>query len=232
MTPRCNRLLSALPEEEYEKITARMTLVSLDKGKTLFDIGEMPAHVYFPVGAIVSMMDYLSDGYCVETHMLGKNCMVGIGAVAQHSFYRAVVRSPGLAYRLPVAALMDAKTTCQNYVNRAQEAMSLTMRQLSQNIICGKKHTVERQVARWMLVTLDLSLSDEIHITHQELSELLGFRREAITKAMGQLADLNSIVLNRGVVSLQDRVILESESCDCYWIGKNQIRPKATKSNY
>jgi len=227
VSPKNNTLLASLSDDDYSAITSDMALVSLTKGQTLFQIGEQPSHVHFPVGAIVSMMNDTPDGHTVEAHMLGKNCMVGVGAVTQPSFYRAAVRSSGLAYRLPVKTLLDARSRCPSYMNNAQEAMRRTMRQLAQNLICTKNHTVDQQVARWMLVTLDLSLSQEILITHQELADLLGFRREAITRAVGRLEHLQSIALHRGVVTLLDRRQLEAESCDCYWHGQDKNRPAA-----
>lgn len=139
MTPRSNALLSALPDQEFMTMTGPMQLVSLVKGQTLFQAGQTPQDVHYPVGAMVSMMVELSDGFSVETHMFGRTCMVGVGAIGVPSFYAAKVRSSGLAYRLPVEHLQQARQTCPTYVTNSQQAMQRVFRQLSLAIACGKK---------------------------------------------------------------------------------------------
>ncbi len=203
-------------------MTGPMQLVSLVKGQTLFQAGQTPQDVHYPVGAVVSMMVELSDGFNVETHMFGQSCMVGVGAIGAPSFYAAKVRNSGLAYSLPVEHLQQARQTCPTYVTNSQQAMQRVFRQLSLAIACGKRHCVEQQLARWMLTTLDRTLSDVIPITHQELSELLGFRREAVTLALGKFCESGLVACARGQLNVLDRGRLEALSCDCYWLGQDQ----------
>lgn len=223
MSPRTNELLVNIPDREYELITENMKLVSLVKGQTLFEIGQIPTEVHYPVGAMVSMIIELEDGFSVETYMMGKSCMVGVGAVGVPSFYRAKVRSSGLAYRLSVDKLRQAWQSCPSYVTTSQIAIQRVFKQLSQSVICGKRHSVDQQLIRWMLTTLDRTLSDIIPITHQELSELLGFRREAVTHALGKLYELGLIACCRGQLTVRDRGKLEALSCDCYRIGRERL---------
>ena len=225
MTPRCNELLSAIPDHEFNAMTSHMQLVSLVKGQTLFEAGQTPQTVHYPVGAIVSMMLELRDGFSVETHMFGQSCMVGVGAIGMPSFYSAKVRRSGLAYRLSVAHLQQARQTCPAYVSSSHQAMQRMFRQLSLAIICGKRHSVEQQLARWMLSTLDRTPSDTIPITHLELSDLLGFRREAVTLALGKFCDTGLVACGRGQLSVLDRRRLEKLSCDCYWLGQDRPAP-------
>ena len=224
MIPRTNELLAHIPDDEYQAIASGMKLVSLIKGQTLFECGQIPAEVHYPVGAVVSMMMDLNDGYTVEAHMFGKSCMVGVGAVGVPSFYRAKVRSSGLAYRLCVDDLKRAWSSCPNYANGAQKTVHRLVQQLSQSVVCSKRHSVDQQLIKWILITLDLTFSETVPITHQELSELLGFRREAVTLALGKLCDSGLIACCRGQLTVCHREALESLSCDCYWMGQGRSR--------
>ncbi len=223
MTPRLNQLLASLPDAEYQKLTSHMELVSLVKGQTLFKTGEVPTHVYYPVGAIVSMMNEMSDGYSVETYMLGNASTVG--ALSMPSFYRAYVRSSGLAYRLPMTILQREYPFCPVYMKGALIALRRMVMQLSQSIACGKHHSVEQQLIRWMLITLDRIVTVQIPITHQELAKILGFRREAVTLALKKLSELGHIISRRGEIEVPNRQGLEERSCDCYWLGQERKRP-------
>lgn len=225
MTPRNNTLLSDLPEHEYATLTANMKLVSLERGQTLFDIGEIPRHVYFPVGAIVSMLVSLDDGYSVEAHFLGATCMVGLGTVGQPSFYCASVRTSGLAYKLSAADLLAAREICPVYVRSTLASFNRVIAQMAQSSACGRHHSVEQQLIRWMLRTYDRSLEDTIPMTHREISELLGFRREAITQSLGKLASQNIVETKHGAIALRDRQGLEARVCECYEIDIRHRKP-------
>lgn len=207
-------------------LTRQMTLVSLQKGETLFQAGEVPRHVYFPVGAIVSMLIDMEDGASIETYMLGNACMVGVATVGQPSFYRACVRHSGLAYRMSAQALQSVRSQCPTYIQRTLATTHRMLMQLSQAIVCGKRHTIAQQLMRWMLITLDRTLGPHIEVTHQELGEVLGFRREAITLALGKMTSKGMIQINRGEIVVLDRPELEAGTCECYWVG--QQRPKPT----
>lgn len=225
ISPTLNRLLSNIPEFELQILTSQMELVSLQKGQTLFYMGEVPSHVYFPVTAIVSMFIDMEDGASIETYMLGNTCMVGAAALGQPSFYRACVRSAGLAYRMPAHAMLSARTKCPVYMQGALAATNRMLMQLAQAIVCSKRHTIEQQLIRWMLITLDRTPGNRIQITHQELGEVLGFRREGITLALGKMTAKGNVQINRGEIVVHDRLALEACSCECYWIGQQRKRP-------
>ena len=225
MNPRINDLLANLPEHEYEKLRAHMELVSLPKGKDLFLTGQEPDHVHYPVGAIVSMMRDLPDGFSVETYMLGKANAVGLSGWYGTHYFRANVRHSGLAYRIAMPVFRQLLPQCPAHVNAITLGFTRMIMQLSQAVVCGKHHSVEQQLIRWMLITLDRTLEPEIQSTHQELSERLGFRREAITLALGKLTALGYIRSRRGVIRVTQREGLEALACDCYWMGQEKVKP-------
>lgn len=225
MPPRANELLAQLPDSEYQQFRPHLELTSLSKGQDLFQPGDLPSHVYFPIGAMVSVMKDMEDGFSVETYMLGKSSMVGHCAVFGPCFYRANVRSSGLAYKLLVSTLHRLMPTCPMFVQSAMRLMGRAIAQLSQAVVCCKHHSVEKQMMRWMLITLDRTFESEIPMTHQEIADRLGFRREAITLALGKLMERGHILVKRGVIDVVDRQALEARVCDCYWIGQEKTKP-------
>jgi len=225
MPPRVNELLAQLPDPEYQIISPHLELLSLPKGRDLFRMGEVPSHLYYPVGAVVSVMKDMDDGYSVETYMLGKADLVGHCAFLGPSFYRANVRSAGLAYRIPVPHLRQLLVKCPSHNGAVMQSMGRMIARMAQNIVCGKHHSVEKQLMRWMLVTLDRTLRPVIEMTHREMADRLGFRREAITLALGKLMERGFILAHRGHMEVVDRAALESLVCDCYWIGQGRAKP-------
>ena len=225
MSPRTNGLLSLLPEVEYNAFAAQLRRVFLHKGEVLFEAGEVPRHVWYPVGAVVSMMVDSADGEPLETYMFGKTCMAGVATLGQPSFYRAQVRSAGPAYELPVTVLGLLRSACPVYCRHAADAVNRMVMQMSLSLVCNKHHLLEQQLIRWLLITLDRSTSSCIQITHQALSQLLGARREAVTLTLRTLVERHEVDLRRGVVEVLDRPALEARSCECYWIGEQKVRP-------
>jgi len=225
MSPSLNDLLASLPSSEFETVSRFLELTHLQKGDSLFDAGQTPKYFYYPVGAVVSMLSDQEDGSATEVHMLGKTCMVGVGAVNKPSFYKAKVRSSGLAYRIAASDLRKAKATCPTLIQKANLALDALLHEICQTIVCTKRHSCEQQMIRWILITLDRSIDSKIQITHQELADILGVRREAITLILGQMHSRNEIKVNRGSFDIVDRRALEIRSCECYWIGHQRQRP-------
>ena len=225
MNPRINHLLKDLPEDEYDKLTAHMELVSLPKGQDLFLAGQVPQHVYYPVGAVVSMMKDMPDGFSVESYTLGKANSVGLTGLYGNIHYRGNVRQSGLAYRILMSRLRQLMPQCPVHTAGITESLVRMVMQLTQSMVCGKHHTVEQQLLRWMLISLDRTPEPVIEMTHQEIAERLGFRREAITLALGKLTVLDYIESRRGVIEVTCREGLESLVCDCYWIGQEKTKP-------
>lgn len=225
MNPLHNSILAALPANDLEELLSHLRLISLVQGQVLFEMGEIPVHVHFPVGAIVSMIKDLPDGESIELHMLGKTCMVGVAAIDTPSFYRASVRVAGLAYRLPLEVLKALRRRSPDYFVQAQTRTALLMSHIAQRATCIKYHHVEQQVVRWMMLMLDRQNDTVIQVTHNELAKLIGTRREAITLALGDLAKRGVVSIERGSIQVIDRPALELHSCDCYWNATGKAHP-------
>ncbi len=229
MNPRINALLNELPAFEYDRLTSHMELISLPKGRDLFNTGQISSYVYYPVGALVSMMMDMPDGFSVETYMVGNAGLIGWGALDGPSNYRANVRHAGLAYRIPGPLFKSLLHHCPTHAMAISNTMRRMVMQLAQGVVCSKRHSVEQQLIRWMLISLDRTLEPVIEMTHQEIAERLGFRREAITLALGKLTVLDYIDSRRGAIEVTCREGLESLVCDCYWIGQERLKPDFTQ---
>lgn len=225
MSPRTNSLLASLPATEYDAFARQLQLTCLCKGQVLFDAGEVPRHVYFPVGAVVSMMNDSRDGESLETFMLGKTCMVGVATLGQPSFYRALVRSTGPAYHLPVQTLQLLRQDCPIYFQKALDSVNGMVIQLSQALVCNKRHPFEQQLIRWLLTTLDRTLDTTICISHQELGNIMGVRRESVTLALNRMSSRQELKVRRGAVEVLDRQALQARACECYNATKDGVRP-------
>lgn len=223
--PKNNDFLSKLPDNELEGLLPQLELRSVGKGEVLIEFEQVPGHVYFPVGAVVSIFAGLEDGFVIETVMAGKLGMVGLSNVGNPSFYRARVREPGLVYRMHMHNFMAAKKTLPGFAEVHQDALIASFRRLHISVLCAKHHSLELQIVRWMLTSLDNSASLKIAVTHQEMSQILGFSREVVTLTLGKLAEYRYLALERGRIEVLDRHALELMCCECYWLAKGSARP-------
>jgi CRP-like cAMP-binding protein len=219
-----NLLLASIPESEYLRLQPHLKKVILHKGQTLFGIGQRPTNVYYPAGALVSMLVDLTEGTSIEINVIGKTSMVGMAVMDRPSFYRATVRNTGLAYQIPTSALKHEAMNCPVYTHAAQSDTCKLMAQMAQTMACGRHHSTEKQLIRWFLITLDHSLTLVIQITQQEVADLLGFRREAVALALKKLVIRGHVKLSRGQIEILNRPALEKASCDCYWIYQDRAR--------
>jgi CRP-like cAMP-binding protein len=229
MNPRHNELLANLPPEEFRRFLGRLELVSLTRGQILFQKGDVPTHVYFPVGALVSVICELDDGVSMESNMVGKSSLLGLSNYGVPSFYTAKVRASGFAYRLDLTYYRLILNKCPVYQEGLNRAQLMSFRYISINGACAKNHRMEQQLARWMLVNLDRTFEKKVYITHAELSSLLGFRREVITTTLGKMEETGAIKRGRGVLEVIQREALEKLSCDCYWQICGKFRPAFTE---
>lgn len=217
MNPRHHDLLAPLPTQEYELFFPHLELVSLTKGQVLFDTGEVPPFVYFPVGAVVSIICELDGNLNIESNMVGRSSMVGLTNTGLESFYKAEVRSSGLAYRINAQIYRQLRKQCPMFIEGLTLAQAASLRYTSFTGACARHHPIDQQMLRWMLISLDRSFLSTIDITHSELSRLLGFRREAVTLTLGRLVEAGAIKLGRGAIEVIDRTALEKQACECYW---------------
>jgi len=224
--PRENRLLAVLPEEEYLRIVSHLELVSLPLGEVLYESGGLLDWVYFPTDAIVSLLYVMEDGSSAEIAVVGYEGLIGIalfmGGLTMPN--RAVVQSAGQAYRLK-------GTVLNREFHRSGEFQHLLLRytlalltQMGQTAVCNRHHTVDQQLCRWLLLSLDRLPSNELSMTQELIANMLGVRREGVTEAAGKLQKAGLIHYNRGRITVLDRPGLEARVCECYHVVRDEFR--------
>ncbi len=220
-----NRLLGSLPAADYQQLLPHLELVSLPLGETLYDPGEQLHHAYFPTTAIVSLQYILESGASAEVAGVGNEGLVGISLFmgGDTTPSSAVVQTAGQAYRLKRALLKQAFErggATQMVLLRYTQAL---MMQMSQTAVCNRHHSIEQQLCRWLLVTLDRLCAGELVMTQELIASLLGVRREGITAAAGDLQRAGVIRYRRGHISVIQRAGLEARTCECYGVVKGEF---------
>jgi CRP-like cAMP-binding protein len=217
-----NHLLAAIPTVEYERIRADLELVEMPLGDVLSESGGRMRHVYFPTTCVISMMYVLVDGSAAEIGVVGNEGIVGISLFmgGNTTPSRAVVRGGGHAYRLEAALLLEE-------FNRGGAVMRLLLRytqslitQMSQTAVCNRHHSVEQQLCRALLLTLDRTAGNSLRLTQELIAGMLGVRREGVTEAAGNLQRAGLIRYQRGHIDVLDRTGLEKAVCECYGVVK------------
>lgn len=222
--PQQNYLLAALPAEAQNRLFPNLELVPLPLGKILYESGDAMRHVYFPTDAIVSLLYVMESGASAEISVVGNEGLIGIALFmgGESTPSRAVVQSAGYAYRLPGQRLKDE-------VNRHGEMLQLMLRyrqslitQMGQTAVCNRHHSIDQQLCRWLLLSLDRLPSNRLTMTQELIANMLGVRREGVTEAAGKLQKLNVIQYARGQITVLDRPKLEKLSCECYSVVKKE----------
>ena len=223
--PKQNHLLAALPQSEFERLAPHLELVSLALGEVLYESGGRLNHVYFPTDSIVSLLYVMEDGSSAEIAVVGNEGILGISLFmgGETTPSRAVVQSEGSGYRLPAQLL-------KREFNRGGPMMLLLLRytqalitQMSQTAVCNRHHSIDQQLSRWLLMSLDRLPSDELTMTQELIANMLGVRREGVTEAAGKLRDAGIIEYSRGHIKVLDRPKLEQHVCECYAVVKKEI---------
>jgi CRP-like cAMP-binding protein len=219
-----NRLLSVLPDAQRSAWLPQLELIDMPLGKVLYESGNKQTHVYFPTTSIVSLLYVLENGASAEIAIVGNEGVVGVslfmGGGSTPS--RAVVQSAGQGLRLKASALMGE-------FNRAGPVLHLLLRytqalltQMSQTAVCNRHHSVDQQLCRWLLLSLDRLASNKLVMTQELIANMLGVRREGVTEAAGQLHRAKLIDYQRGRITVLDRQALERRSCECYAVVKQE----------
>lgn len=218
-----NKLLAALPEDEYTQLSSHLERVQLSPGETLYESGRPLQYVYFPTTAIVSLLYIMENGAASEIAMVGNEGMVGIALVMGGDAMpnRAMALCEGTAYRLKSQLLMNEFNRIGG--RRAGTVQHLLLRytqvlitQMSQNAACNRHHSIEQQLCRWLLSYLDRSPSNHLIMTHELIANTLGVRREGITVTAGRLQHEGLISYRRGHINVLDREGIEMRACECY----------------
>jgi len=223
--PHQNHLLNALLDAEYHRLFPYLELVDLPIGQVLCESGGNLRHVYFPTSCIISLLNETKDGTSDEIAMIGNEGMLGMSVFmgGDTTPNRAVVQSAGTCYRLKASPFMDE-------FNRGGAVMRLLLRytqalltQVSQSAACNRHHSVEQQLCRWLLLSLDRLPRNELIMSQQLIAELLGVRREGVTEAAGKLQREGLIKYHRGHITVLSRTALGGRACECYKVVKNEF---------
>lgn len=219
---RQNHLLAALPAAEYERLAPHLEHIAMPLGHVLSESGGRMQHVYFPTTCIVSLLYVLADGSSAEIGVVGNEGIVGISLFmgGETTPSRAVVRSAGHGYRLNSALLVQE-------FNRGGATMRLLLRytqslitQMTQTAVCNRHHSVEQQLCRALLLSLDRMSGNSLTMTQELIASMLGVRREGVTEAAGHLQRAGLIRYSRGHIEVLDRAGLERAVCECYGVVK------------
>jgi len=223
--PSQNHLLAALPTAEFDPLAVHLELVPLRLGEMLYEPGSQLQHAYFPTTAIISLHYVMESGASSESAGVGNEGVVGISLFmgGNTTPSSAVVQTAGYAYRLESSLLLhefNRAGLLQHLLLRYTQAL---MTQMSQTAVCNRHHSVEQQLCRWLLLTLDRMQSNELVMTQELIANMLGVRREGITEAAGNLQRVGIISYRRGHIAVLDRSGLESRVCECYAVVKTEL---------
>jgi len=223
-TPEQNHLLAALSPAERERLYPHLRLVKLPLGKALYESGDVLRNVYFPVDCIVSLLYVLESGASAEISVVGNEGLIGVALFmgGETTPSRAIVQSAGHAYRLDGQRLKDEfhrNGGLQLLLLRYTQSL---ITQMAQTAVCNRHHSVDQQLARWLLLSLDRLTSQELVMTQELIANMLGVRREGVTEAAGKLQTLGVIRYSRGHITVLDRPMLEQLCCECYSVVKQE----------
>ena len=219
-----NRLLAALPKEDYRALLPFLEPVALPLGMALYESGGVQGYVYFPTSGIVSLLYVLRNGSSAEIAVTGREGLVGIALFmgGETTPSRAVVQSAGRGYRIKAAALkekFEAGGALQYLLLRFTQAL---ITQMTQTAVCNRHHSVDQQLCRWLLLSLDRLPGNELVMTQELIANMLGVRREGVTEAAGKLQAVGLIKYSRGKITILDRPRLEARVCECYAVVKQE----------
>jgi CRP-like cAMP-binding protein len=222
--PRANKLLAALPDTEWERLQPNLNAVFMPLGQAVYESGARLDHVYFPTTSIVSLLYVLADGASAEIAIVGNEGLVGVALFmgGESTPSRAVVQSEGWAYRLKGQLLRDEFTRGGEMQHLLLRYTQSLLTQMAQTAVCNRHHTIDQQLCRWLLLSLDRLSSDELNMTQELIANMLGVRREGVTEAAGNLQNAGLIHYSRGRITVVDRPGLEARCCECYKVVKQE----------
>ncbi len=222
--PMQNHLLAALSHEVQQRMLPHLELLSVPLGKVIYESGDTVRHVYFPTNSIVSLLYVLESGASAEISVVGNEGVVGIAMFmgGESTPSRAIVQSGGYAYKMSGQRLKEE-------FNRHGDLHQLLLRytqslitQMAQTAVCNRHHSIDQQLCRWLLLSLDRLLGNELTMTQELIANMLGVRREGVTEAAGKLQKMGVVDYNRGHITVLDRPQLETLSCECYEVVKKE----------
>jgi CRP-like cAMP-binding protein len=223
-SPRQNRILGALPDEDFERLKPSLELVPLPLGWAVYEAGDTQSYVLFPTTSIVSLLYVMENGASAAIGVVGNEGLVGISLFmgGGSTTSRAIVQSAGHAFRLRSSLLkreFDMGGALQRLTLCYTQAL---LTQMAQTAVCNRHHSIEQQLCRWLLLGLDRLSGNEVAMTQEMIANMLGVRREGITEAAGKLQASGVINYSRGKITVLDRPKLEAKVCECYAVVKSE----------
>ncbi|WP_351089617.1 Crp/Fnr family transcriptional regulator [Shewanella sp. S1-49-MNA-CIBAN-0167] len=220
--PNENILLKALPEATKQRLFPQLKIIKLALGKVIHEAGQNLENVYFPIDSIVSLLNVLEDGASAEISVVGNEGLVGIAVFmgGESTINRAIVQSAGRAYKLSASVLLDEFNDNQSLRELLLRYTQALMAQMAQTAICNRHHSIDQQLCRWLLLSLDRLASNNLTMTQELIANMLGVRREGVTEAAGKLQKLGVINYKRGQITVINRQKLETLCCECYAVVK------------
>ncbi len=220
-----NRLLAGLPAEEYTRLLPHLEPISFELGEVLYQSSGQINYIYFLTDSIVSLLYTMENGMSAEIGIVGNEGVVGIALFMGGETVpnRALVQSAGTTLRMKACLLQDEFKRGGKFQQRLLRYTQAFVTQISQTAVCNRLHPVERQLARWLLLSHDRLQTDELVMTHEMIANMLGTRREGVTIAAGKLQDAGLITYYRGRISIINRMGLEATVCECYRVVKDEF---------
>lgn len=222
--PKQNRLLASLPEDDFRELEAHLQFVQFPLGASLYESGDSLAHVYFPTRGIISLLYVTENGDSAELAVIGREGMVGVSLFmgGETTPNRAVVQAACDAYRLPAKDLKAKFAEGGAFQLLMLKFTQALITQVSQTAVCNLHHTIEQQLCRWLLLSLDRLPENEIQMTQELIANMLGVRRQGVTEAAGKLEKRGIIKYARGLITVIDRRALEARCCECYEVVRKE----------
>jgi CRP-like cAMP-binding protein len=224
-SPKQNHLLDALPAEDYARLLPDLELVAMPLGWAIYESGSHMDHLYFPTTSIVSLLYVTENGASAEIAITGNEGLIGISLFmgGESTPSRAVVQSGGDGYRLKEGVLKREFALGGHLQHLALRYTQALITQMSQTAVCNRHHSVDQQLCRWLLLSLDRLQGNELRMTQELISNMLGVRREGVTEAAGKLQAAGLIHYSRGKITVLDRPGLEQRVCECYAVVKKEF---------
>jgi CRP-like cAMP-binding protein len=224
LSPKDNRLLAALPQASYDTLSPFLEPLAMPLGLSVYESGGAQGYVYFPTTAIVSLLYVLENGSSAEIAVTGNEGLVGIALFmgGETTPSRAVVQSAGEGFRLRASVLkkeFEAAGALQHLLLRFTQAL---ITQMAQTAVCNRHHSLDQQLCRWLLLSLDRLPGNDLVMTQELIANMLGVRREGVTEAAGKLQAEGLIEYSRGRITVLDRQHLEARVCECYSVVKRE----------
>jgi CRP-like cAMP-binding protein len=222
--PEHNRLLAALPANVKKAFFSHLKLVELKLGDVIYESGQSLDYVYFPTNCIISLLYVMLDGASAEIAVVGNEGVVGVAVFmgGESTPNRAIVQSTGLAFRMSSGDLRGQFNTHPEVRVLMLRFTQALITQMSQTAVCNRHHSIDQQLCRWLLLSLDRLPGNQLNMTQELIANMLGVRREGVTEAAGKLQKMGAIEYHRGQITVLDRPALEALSCECYSVVKRE----------